>query len=62
VLTKARRESAYRRDLLTRIARDLEQAARTEIDPQRQRWFASRASRVRARLLHGVPEDWTEPA
>jgi hypothetical protein len=62
VLTKARRESAYWRDLLKRIARDLDQAAKTEVDPQRQRWLASRAARVRERLNRGMPDDWTEPA
>jgi hypothetical protein len=61
VLTKARREIAYWRDLLKRIARDMEAAAREEADPSRQRWLISRASRVRERLLRGMPEDWTEP-
>lgn len=60
MLTKARRETAYYRDLLKRIAVDLEQAARTETDGRRQRWLASRAARVRERLKRGVPEDWTE--
>jgi hypothetical protein len=37
VLTKALREGAYWRDLLKRIARNMEQAARMETDPKRQR-------------------------
>jgi hypothetical protein len=61
VLTKARREVAYWRDLLKRIARDMETAAREEADPGRQRSLETRASRVRERLLRGMPEDWTEP-
>jgi hypothetical protein len=60
VLTKARREIAYWRDLLKRIARDMA-AAREESDSSRQRWLESRASRVRERLLRGMPQDWTEP-
>jgi hypothetical protein len=60
VLAKAQRENAYWRDLLRRIARDLEQAARVETDPQRQRWFVSRAARVRERLNRGVPDDWMQ--
>lgn len=60
VLTQARRESAYWRDLLRRIARDMDSAARVESDPRRQQWFTSRAARVRERLARGVPEDWRE--
>ena len=60
MLTRIRREAAYWRDLLKRIAADLENAARTEHDPTRQRWLASRAARVRERLNRGVPEDWIE--
>jgi len=60
MLTHLRREAAYWRDLLERIARDLEQAAKSENDPNRQRWFASRASRVRERLNRGMPEEWRE--
>lgn len=59
--SKARREVAFYRDVLKRIAVDLEQAAKDETDPQRRRWFDSRAARVREHLLRGMPEDWTEP-
>jgi len=47
MLTHVRREAAYWRDLLKRIALDMGHAAKTERDPDRQRWFASRAARVR---------------
>jgi hypothetical protein len=60
MLNKALRETAYWRALLKRVARDMDNAAKTEHDPQRQRWFVSRASRVRERLDRGVPEDWRE--
>lgn len=60
MLHQARREAAYWRELLTRIARDMEQSAKAEPDPERQRWFVSRARRVRERLVRGVPEGWRE--
>lgn len=53
------REAAYWRDLLKRIAVDLERAARAEADPARQRRLASRATRVGKRLNRGVRDDWT---
>ena len=60
MLVKARREAAFYRELLKRIAKDLEQAAKGATDPQRRQWFEGRARRVRERLLRGMPEDWTE--
>jgi hypothetical protein len=60
MLYKTRREAAYWRELLKRVARDMERSARAETDPQRQRWFVSRARRVRECLVRGVPDDWTE--
>lgn len=50
------RDSAYWRELLTRIAEDLEHAADGEIDGKRRAWFASRAMRIRQRLHEGVPD------
>jgi hypothetical protein len=60
MLSKIRREAAYWRTLLRKIAADLDNAARVERDPARQRWFESRAARVRQRLNRGVPDDWVE--
>lgn len=60
VLTKVRREVAYYRDLLRRIAKDIEQAAKTETDTTRARWLTGRAKLIRERLLRGMPEDWTD--
>ena len=60
MLAKAHRESAYWRDLLRRIARDMEEAARAETDAKRHRWLVARATRVRERLNRGVPEYWRE--
>ena len=40
------REIAYWRDLLTRIAEDLESTADLETDGKRKSWFTSRAMRV----------------
>lgn len=60
MLTRARRESAYWRDLLRRIARDMEATARSETDPKRRQWLESRARRVHERLNRGMPHDWIE--
>ena len=49
------REVAFWRDLLTRIAEDLEHAAGVERKPRRRSWFSSRAMRIRQRLHEGVP-------
>lgn len=62
MLTKARREVAFYRELLKLIAKDLEHAGKVEANPERQRWFEGRARRVRERLVRGMPEDWTEPS
>jgi len=50
------RESAYWRELLTRIAEDLEHATDAEVDGKRKAWFSSRAMRIRQRLHESVPE------
>lgn len=49
------REVVYWRDLLTRIAEDLEHAAGLESEQRRRSWFVSRAMRIRQRLHEGVP-------
>lgn len=60
MLTKTRREVSFYRDLLKRIAKDLESQAKAETDPKRQAWLAGRAKRIRERLLRGMPEDWKD--
>jgi hypothetical protein len=54
------RELAYWRELLAKVADDIDQAASHDIDPKRQRWFASRARRIRLRLQGGVPSGWSQ--
>ena len=61
MLTQARRERAFWRALLKRIARDMEDTAKTETDPKRRQWFESRARRVRQRLTRGMHDNWIEP-
>jgi hypothetical protein len=56
ILPDPNREITYWRELLTRVAQDLETTAGTEPDPKRQRWLAARAMRIRQRLHEGVPE------
>ena len=53
------RESAYWRELLTRIAEDLEHATDAEVDGKRKAWFSSRAVPIRQRLHEGLPEGFT---
>ncbi len=52
------REIAYWRDLLERIAADLESAAGGENDVARKSWLEARAMRIRQRLHEGVPESF----
>jgi hypothetical protein len=61
VTDDARREAAYWRHLLLRIAEDLEHTAGLERDPKRRAWLASRAMRVRQRLHEGMPASFEEP-
>ena len=49
------REILYWRDLLSRVAADLELKAGTETDPARARWAGARAMRIRRRLYEGMP-------
>jgi hypothetical protein len=55
---EVRREATYWRDLLTRIAQDLEHAADAESERKRKAWFESRAMRIRQRLHDGVPDGY----
>lgn len=49
------REILYWRDLLSRVAADLELKAGTETDAGRARWAGTRAMRIRRRLYEGMP-------
>ena len=53
------REMVYWRELLARVAEDLEHTAEAETDGKRKAWFSSRAMRIRQRLHDGVPEGFT---
>jgi hypothetical protein len=52
------REVAFWRDLLSRIAVDLDRGADRESDPQRRKWLRARACQIRKRLDEGVPSSW----
>jgi hypothetical protein len=55
---RAASRAAYWRQLLARVARDLERLAGNEVDGRRSRVFAVRAMRIRQRLHDGMPEDY----
>jgi len=59
VATDRSLEANYWRELLTKIAEDLEHAAAAEVDGKRKSWFSSRAMRIRQRLHEGVPGGFT---
>ncbi len=52
------RDVLYWRELLDKVARELELKAGTETDPARARWCAERAMRIRRRLYEGTPSDY----
>jgi hypothetical protein len=52
------REVLYWRELLSRIAAELELVAGTEADAERARWASARAMRIRKRLHDGMPADY----
>lgn len=52
------REIFFWRDLLARVAADLEREASREGESSRGRWLASRATRIRKRLHEGVPDEF----
>jgi hypothetical protein len=52
------REVLYWRELLSRVAADLELVASKETDAERARWARARAMRIRKRLFDGMPADY----
>jgi hypothetical protein len=53
------RELAYLRDLLLKIADDLDQTGIREDDVKRRRWFEIRSKRIRELLDQPVPPGWS---
>jgi len=53
-----RREIAFWRELLEKVARDLEHSACIEQDAERRAWLESRSMRIRRRLHEGMPDDY----
>lgn len=51
------REVLYWRELLGRVASELELKAGLETDRHRARWMSARAMRIRRRLYEGVPAE-----
>jgi len=52
------REVLYWRQLLERVAGDLEVLAGSDVDARRARQLAARAMRIRQRLHEGMPPDF----
>lgn len=55
-----RREIAYWRDLLARVADDMVDTGGRDVDPKRKRWFESRSSRIKGLLDYPVPSSWSQ--
>jgi hypothetical protein len=55
------RQIFYWRELLVRVAQELESKAGKESDPTWKRWLSARAMRIRRRLHEGVPDDFEIP-
>lgn len=54
------REIAYWRDILAKIADDIDATAAREDDVKRRRWFDSRSRRIRELLAEPVPPGWSQ--
>jgi hypothetical protein len=52
------REVLYWRQLLERVATELERIATREPDPERRKVLSARAMRIRKRLHEGMPGDF----
>ncbi len=53
------REIAYWRDILAKIADDIDATAAREDDVKRRRWFDTRSRRIRELLAEPVPPGWS---
>ena len=53
------RQIAFWRDLLARVADDIDATATREDDVKRRRWFDSRSRRIRELLSEPVPPGWS---
>lgn len=53
-----RAEIAFWRDILTKVAQDLERTACSEKDAARKDWLERRAMRIRQRLHEGMPDGY----
>lgn len=53
------RAIAYWRDLLARVADDIESTSKRETDVKRTRWLQSRSRRIRQLLAEPVPPGWS---
>lgn len=53
------REVAYWRDLLARVANDMERSSARDDDIKRRRWFETRSTRIRELLVERVPSGWS---
>jgi hypothetical protein len=54
-----RRQIAFWRDLLARVADDIDATAAREGDVKRRRWFESRSKRIHELLAEPVPPGWS---
>lgn len=53
------RQVAFWKDLLARVANDIDGTAAREDDVKRRRWFQSRSRRIRELLAEPVPPGWS---
>lgn len=53
------RQLAYWKDILARVAEDMDAIAARDVDPQVKRWFESRSRRIRELLGEPVPPGWS---
>lgn len=53
------REIAYLRDILCRVADDIDATAAREDDVKRRRWFTARSRRIRELLAEPIPPAWS---
>lgn len=54
------RQISFWRDILGRIADDIDTTAAHEDDVKRRRWFESRSRRIRELLAEPVPPGWSQ--
>jgi hypothetical protein len=55
------KETAFWKNLLDDVAKDMESTAKKQVSPEQRRWCERRAKRIRELLEDGMPPRWTVP-